>query len=268
MPRSAGAARDLLLRARHPLERHLEPEIAARDHDRVARVRESRRGARAPAAARAWRSSGTSAPWPSAISCRARRRSAAVCTKLSATMSTPSDRPNFRSSTSFGVIADVGSAHARRVDALVLAELAALDHASCWISVPSAGLDAQLDAAVGEQQAIAGLHALREPVECRGDPARLRRRTSPVAMRERVAGLRARSGGRLRAAGADLRAAKILEDRHLAVRAFGRRPHAGERGRVRLVRAVREVQAEDVGAGGDQRVEHRRRCRSRGRPWR
>ena len=31
-----------------------------------------------------------------------------------------------------------------------------------------------------------------------------------------------------------------------------------ERPRVRLVRAVREVQAEDVDAGGDQRVEHAR----------
>src|SRR5256885_10883276 len=42
-----------------------------------------------------------------------RSRSLAVCTKLIATMSTPSERPNFRSPTSFGVIAEVGSATPR-----------------------------------------------------------------------------------------------------------------------------------------------------------
>ena len=56
--------------------------------------------------------------------------------------------------------------------------------------------------------------------------------------------------------GPDLRAAEILQDRHLAAGAR-RPPRARARtSPLRLVRAVRKIQAEDVGAGGDQRVEH------------
>ena len=53
--------------------------------------------------------SGTAGAPAAAISSRARVRSAAVCTKLSATISTPSDSPACRSATSFGVTADAAS---------------------------------------------------------------------------------------------------------------------------------------------------------------
>ena len=90
----------------------------------------------------------------------------------------------------------------------------------------------------------------------RRGPARPTR--SPVAMRSVVAAPRVGIGVRLRAAGADLRAAQILQDRDLRVprppRPRGRGANVGA---WRLVRAVREVQTEDVDAGGDERVEHR-----------
>ena len=54
-PAPAGAAGDLLLHARHVLERHLEAEIAARHHDPVAGARGSPRCCRPPPDARSWR---------------------------------------------------------------------------------------------------------------------------------------------------------------------------------------------------------------------
>ena len=85
-----------------------------------------------------------------------------------------------------------------------------------------------------------------------GPPAK-----SPVAMRSVSPGFEHERPAALERAGADLRAAEILKDRDLAVRARRRGADAAERRRVRVVRAVREIQAEDVGAGGDERVEHR-----------
>ena len=54
-PSARARADDLLLHARHLLERHLEPEIAARDHHAIGDVEDRRRGSRPPRAARSWR---------------------------------------------------------------------------------------------------------------------------------------------------------------------------------------------------------------------
>src|SRR5204863_7162881 len=55
---------------------------------------------------------------------------------------------------------------------------------------------------------------------------------------------------------ADLRAAQILHYGNGTARLFRRRADARDRGAMRLVRAVREVQTEDVRAAGDQRPNH------------
>src|SRR5207249_8061929 len=57
-------------------------------------------------------------------------------------------------------------------------------------------------------------------------------------------------------ADANLRPAEILEDRDRAAGALRGGADARIGRRVRLLRAVREVEPEDVGTGGDQRVEH------------
>src|SRR5207245_11177586 len=57
--------------------------------------------------------------------------------------------------------------------------------------------------------------------------------------------------------GADLRSAEILQHGDHAPGALRGRANPLERGGVAVVRAVREVQSKDVGAGGDERVDHR-----------
>src|SRR5262249_27852123 len=64
-----------------------------------------------------------------------------------------------------------------------------------------------------------------------------------------------RPAGR-QAAGADLRAAEVLEHGDLPPRPLRRRADSRVGVALRLLRAVREVETEDVGAGGNQRVEH------------
>ena len=75
--------------------------------------------------------SGTSGTPCETTMARAARRSAADCTKLSATRSTPSASPNARSSRVLQGERTRGQRHARRVDALVLAEHAAVDARAC-----------------------------------------------------------------------------------------------------------------------------------------
>ena len=133
-----------------------------------------------------------------------------------------------------------------------------------WISAPSVDVDAQFDQAVGQQQAIARPHAAREAGERGRKPARSADEVAG-ARSQRVAGLHAIGRAAVEPSGSDLRAAEILQDRDFAPRALAGGADAGECRRLRLVRAVRKIEPEDVGAGGDQRVEHRRRNRSPGR---
>ena len=91
--------------------------------------------------------------------------------------------------------------HAGRVDALVLAELAAVDDRR--LNLPAVGrFDVQLDAAVGEQQAIAVVHAAREARERRRHAART---ADEVARRDaqRVARLQRQRAAAFERAGAD-----------------------------------------------------------------
>ena len=224
-------AGDVLLRARHALERHLEPEIAAGHHHGVARredlvemVERLR-----PLELGDERHVRRRRPRPSAGAPAAGRRR--VCTKLSATMSTPSDEAELQ-------IVDVlqrdrrrRQRDARRVDALVLAELAAFDDRRLDLACRRSHSTRSSISAVGEQQAIAGPHAARQAGERRrdapGPPGK-----SPVAIAQRRRPASAESAVRLRAAGADLRAAEILKDRDLAPGAL--RP---PRGRARTSRA-------------------------------
>ncbi len=93
-------------------------------------------------------------------------------------MSTPSERPNCE-------IVDVlrrdrrrGQRHARRVDALVLADLAAFDDRRLDLGAVGR-IDAQLDETVGQQQPVAWPDAARQAFERRRNAARTRRRNRP-----------------------------------------------------------------------------------------
>ena len=143
--------------------------------------------------------------------------------------------------------------HARQVDALLLAERpAADDRRRRGLAVGR--LDAQLDAPVVEQQLVARPHRLGQAGEGRRDP--------PGAADE-VAGrdLQRRAGDEVdrlavhQSPGADLRPGQILEDGDVPPRPRGRGADAGDDGAVLRVGAVREVQPEDVRAGGDEGVE-------------
>ena len=57
-------------------------------------------------------------------------------------------------------------------------------------------------------------------------------------------------------ADAELRAGQVAEDRHLAAERGGRLADRLDRLRVFVGAGVGEVEAEDVGAGGDQLLEH------------
>src|SRR5439155_24422335 len=72
----------------------------------------------------------------------------------------------------------------------------------------------------------------------------------------RVAALEAEWTFAFECAGPNLRTAKVLQHCDLAARPGSRRADTAKRRAVRFVGAVREVQPEDVGAAGDQRVEH------------
>ena len=154
--------------------------------------------------------------------------SSADCTKLSATRSTPSARPNVRSRWSFSVMSG-SQRHARRVDALVLAELAAVDHARANLR-RRRRLDLELDLAVVEQQAIALRHLERQLAVGRRDAARP---ADLVADRdhERLALLQRDRLAAFEPAGADLRAAQVLQDRDVPVGARGGGANPIERAR-------------------------------------
>ena len=127
----------------------------------------------------------------------------AVCTKLSATMSTPSDRPNFRSSTSFGVIADAGSGTPGALMPLC-SPISPPSTTVVSISSPSVASTRSSTQAVGEQQPVAGPHAAAPgPSNGRRHAARVRRRSrrwrcadvSPASSVQRPCRRRARRCG-------------------------------------------------------------------------
>ena len=255
--RLAGLARppgDFLLRAGNALERHLETEVAARDHHRVAGVEdllevlERQRPLQLRDQRHAGRAGVVHDP-PRLLHVGGRLHEAErhhVDAEREAELEILDVLRRHRRGR---------QRHSRRIDPFVLADFSAFDDGR--LNLLAVGrVDAQLDASVGQQQPVVGTHALRETFE-RGE--------QPSGSADAVAGgdgdrLARREHDRLAAGestGADLRAAKILENRDLAAGAAGRGPDSRERRRLRLVSTVREVQAEDVGAGGDERVEGR-----------
>ena len=99
-------------------------------------------------------------------------------------------------------------------------------------------------------------HAARE---CRQHRRQSARFAEEIARRdaERLPGLDVQRPAFFERARPDFRAAEILQNRHFAMGARGRGADTTKRRRQRLVSAVRKVEAEDVGAGGDQGVDHR-----------
>ena len=201
------------------------------------------------------------APNPAATS-RTRMRSAADCTKLSATQSTPWAIPNCRSSTSFSVRLEAGSVTPGALMPL------------CSPSGPPLRTVGDDLVAVAYARPAARASRRRAGDGRRGAPTAPAARRSSTRARpadevargdaQRRPVLELDGAAALERAGADLRAAQVLQDGH--DRAPSRSAAARMRrttARVRLVRAVREVEAEDVDAGGDEVVELRRRCHRR-----
>ena len=148
----AALADDPLLQARHQLRRQLDAEVAARDHHRIGQLDDpvqpldrgrlldlgqDRGPARRPACARSAMSSGR-------------------CTNDSATQSKPSSMPKLRSARSFSVMAEIGSTALGTLTPLRSDRPPPFDHRGLG-EVGAAALDPQPDAAVVEQQVLAGL---------------------------------------------------------------------------------------------------------------
>ncbi len=118
-------------------------------------------------------------------------------------------------------------------------------------------LDAQPDRAVGEIQRVADANVARQSGVVDGDAFGrsrdlLRREKEVRVVRERD---RVEAGGEW--ARADLRAGQILHQRDVHVQLARQFAHALDRARVIRVRAVREVQPEDVDAREQQRAQRR-----------
>ena len=173
-------------------------------------------------------------------------------------MSTPSDRPNRQ-------ILDVlrrdrrrRQRHARRVDAFVLADLARLRRPSSGSRCRRWRRRAARRRPSASSSRSPGRTLCARPVEGRGRCARPADASRRCAMRTASPGFsvdRARrpSSRPVRIFGPP-RSWRIATSQQ-ARRSTAARTRANV-ARLRLVRAVRKVQAEDVGAGGDQRVEH------------
>ena len=147
------AARDGLLRPRHLLERHLEPEIASRHHDGVARLqnllevlerfRPLQLGDERDVRAAGFRHQLARLPEVGRGLHEADRDHVDAERQPEPQVVDVLRRDRRRR-----------QRHARRVDALVLADFAAFDHGR--LNLPAVGrIDAQFDEAVGQQQSIA-----------------------------------------------------------------------------------------------------------------
>ena len=205
--------------------------------------------------------SGRSGAPASRSAARAWRRSPALSTKLMATKSTPARTPNARSALSFSVRPDAGSGTPGALMPLCSPSTppSTTTVRICWRS-PS--IDAQLDAPVVEQQRVAGLDERRQVFVAGRHPSGCAEEVADgdhqlVAVRERERRMVAQQ------AGADLGAAQVLQQRDAAAGLGRQRADARHHLAVRLVRAVREVQAEDVHAGRDQLAQRRFAARGR-----
>src|SRR5215204_7555331 len=123
-------------------------------------------------------------------------------------------------------------------------------------------LHPQLEPAIVKQQAVAGPNHLWQ-VEGRGDAAGLAFEIADCN-RQAIAADQWQRVMPAQPPGSNLRTAEILKQRDDAAALGGRLPHSGDRLGVALVRAVREVEAEDVHTGVDQLADGavRARCRT------
>ena len=179
-----------------------------------------------------------------------------ICTKLTATRSTPSDSPKRRSSASFGVIADAGRCTPGAVMPLCSPSAPAVDDGRLNLAGRrSPSTRSSISPSASSRRSPGGRSARGHRMSWRRGPGRrCRRRWRSSAVRRRAA----RSAGRLRACrsgSSDRR--DPAESPPPGRRAAPRRGRARYVARVRLVRAVREIQPDDVDARGDERVEHR-----------
>ncbi len=181
-------------------------------------------------------------------------------------MSTPSESPNARSSTSFGVIADAGSG----TPGALIPLCSPISPPSITVvsivapSVPSTRSSTRPSASSSRSPGRTLRASPANVVDSRpGSPGR-----SPVTMRSASPAFNCERPSAFERAGADLRTAEILEDRHLAAGARGRRPHALERGAP----ATRACRARNSGGRCRCRPQSARRAfhraRTPGRRWR
>ena len=249
-PRARG---DFLLRPRHALERHLEAEIAARHHHRLAGLENLVQALHRPRPLelrheRDVRDAGLHRDFP---------RPLQVVGRLHEAHGDEIDAERQAEAQVIGILR--GNRRRRQVDAgrgdaLVLAEHPAVDDERRDVSAIDP-FHAQLDHPVGEQQAIPETHARRQAIECRVDaagPAEARagcnRQPFALSQLDRLTALHASS--------ANLGTAEILENGHDTISTLGGRADPPVRPLMRLVRPVREVQPDAVDARRDHRVEH------------
>src|SRR6185503_2001859 len=246
-------ARDVFLGARHRFLRHLETQIAASHHDRIAhtedlvevlerfRPRQLRHDRRVVAV----RGAGQHPHSPQIGGGLDEAQGHQIHAEQEAELQ----------------IVDVfrrhgrrGKHHAGRVDALVLAERAALHDRRSNVG-PVRVFDAQFDQTVREQQAIARFDALGETGEGRRDVPGT---ADAIAGRndERIASRERNGPSALEEPGPDLRSREILQDGHVASGSIGGAPDACDGCRVGLMRSMGKVEPDDVDTSLDHRVEH------------
>ena len=141
-----------------------------------------------------------------------------------------------------------------RIDALVLAEHAPFNHRRA--NRHAVGVDhLEFDRAVRQQQMIAGVHAVSETREGGRDHTGLAER---VARHDAQFASSVESDGSstLEKTRANLRTTEILKNGHGPPGARRGTSHTCERRRMRVVRAMRKIKADDVGTCGDERVQY------------
>ena len=246
MARARALPGDFLLHARHPLERQLEAQVAARHHHGVARLEnvvDARDGL---------------GPFELCDERRSRRaglrqRIARLPQVLGALHEAERDVIDAHPRAEHEVVDVLRRQRARRQhDAGTLIPLCSPRTPPSMTVVRSFTLDAvdaQLDMAVVEEQRVPGADRFREIVG-RATDERPRSPPPRIADDDRSVspGLQLDRPMMLQLAGANLRAAEVLHDGHISSRLFGGSANARDRRAMRLMSPVREIQSKDIHA--------------------
>jgi hypothetical protein len=178
-------------------------------------------------------------------------------------MSIPTSSPKIRSAISFSVREGALTLNARKIDALVVADLAAADYFAA--DRDPVGLDrAHLHRAVGQEDSVAGLHIFGEAGVAGGCPVR-------IAQHRLYRDRECRAGFQIAAPvceflQADFRTLQIEQHAGMFSEFFRRLARRVYPLGVFLLRAMRRVQAEDVDTRFKEPVKHA--WRIAGRPQR